>query len=269
MVVSISEHSTRGVSMVTIGGRAHTIEEIHEVGRLGYPFVEISLDDPEAVAGQVPGLLEMKKAYGISYLAHYPNEDNPFDVGVLKDRFIPRIKALLDLSRQLGITKATMHFWIDRRWAPAELIPRKLDLLSVVVGYGTEHGITICIENLSERAESFQAAFEAIPELRMTLDIGHAQLLSRENTSHRFIEHHFSRIVHVHVHDNHGGTSVKDDLHLALGDGKVDYPTIISELMSRGYDSTITMEVKPVDMPRTRVVLERYIGGAARSTEGA
>jgi len=245
--------------MVTIGGRAHTIEEIHEVGRLGYPFVEISLDDPKAVADQLPGLLEMKEAYGISYLAHYPNEDNPFDVSVLKDRFVPRINALIDLSRQLDIDKATMHFWIDQRWAPQELVPRKLDLLSEIVGYGAKYGITICIENLSERSESFHVAFEAIPELRMTLDIGHAQLLSKENTSHRFIEHHFSRIEHVHVHDNRGGTSVKDDLHLALGDGIVDYPTIISELMSKGYDSTITMEVKPLDMPRTKQALERCI----------
>ena len=242
--------------MITIGGRAHTIEELLEVAKLGYLFVEISLDNPATVAGWIPQLLEIKDTYGISFLAHYPNEDNPLDVDVLRNKFLPRIKALMVLSRQLGITKATLHFWIDQRWAPADLISGELELLSRIVDYGTEYGITICIENLSERSESFGPAFNAIPDLRMTLDIGHAQLLAQQNTSFRFIEDHFSRIVHLHVHDNRGGTSVKDDLHLPLGDGVVDFPAIIASLIKRGYDSTITMEVKPWDMSRTRQALE-------------
>jgi|APFre7841882654_1041346.scaffolds.fasta_scaffold04416_3 sugar phosphate isomerase/epimerase len=242
--------------MITIGGRAHTIEELLEVAKLGYPFVEISLDDPAAVAGWIPQLREIKDTYGISFLAHYPNEDNPLDVDVLRNKFLPRIKDLMVLSRQLGITKATLHFWIDQRWAPAELIPGKLELLSRIVDYGNEYSITVCIENLSERTESFRPAFAAIPDLRMTLDIGHAQLLSRQNTSFRFIEDHFSRISHLHVHDNSGGTSVKDDLHLPLGEGIVDYSAIIASLINKGYDSTITMEVKPRDMLRTRQALE-------------
>jgi len=245
--------------MITIGGRAHTMEELLEVGKLGYPFVEISLDDPATVASWIPQLREIKNTYGISFLAHYPNEDNPFDVKGLQSKFLPRIKTLIELSRQLDITKATLHFWIDQRWAPADLIPGKLELLSRIVDYGNEYGIIICIENLSERTESFGAAFDAIPDLRMTLDIGHAQLLAKQNTSFRFIEDHFSRIVHLHVHDNRGGTNVKDDLHLPLGAGVVDYPVIIASLIKRGYDSTITMEVKPGDMSRTRKALEDCI----------
>ena len=242
--------------MITIGGRAHTIEELLEVGKFGYPFVEISLDDPVTVAGWIPQLREVKDTFGISFLAHYPNEDNPFDVNVLRNKFLPRIKALMVLSQQLGITKATLHFWIDQRWAPAELIPGKLELLSLIVDYGNEYGITVCIENLSERADSFAPAFEIIPDLKMTLDIGHAQLLARQNTSFRFIEDHFSRIAHIHAHDNKGGTTVKDDLHLALGEGSVDYRAIFQALVGKGYDSTITMEVKVRDMLRTKQTLE-------------
>jgi len=242
--------------MITIGGRAHNIEEIFEVGKLGYPFVEISLNDPETVTGWIPQFLEIKDKYNISFLAHYPNEDNPLDVNVLQNKFLPRIKTLMDLSRRLDITKATIHFWIDQRWLPVNLIPGKLELLSRIVNYGNEYGITVCMENLSERAESFGPAFEAIPDLRMTLDIGHAQLLAKQNTSFRFIEDHFSRIAHLHVHDNRGGTSVKADLHLPLGEGIVDYTAIIKSLIEKGYDSTITMEVKPGGMSRTKKSLE-------------
>jgi len=245
--------------MITIGGRAHNIEEIFEVAKLGYPFLEISLNDPAIVEGWMPQLMEIKNKYGVSFLAHYPNEDNPLDVNVLRKKFLPRIKTLMYLSRQLDITKATIHFWIDQRWLPAELLPGKLELLSRIVDYGNEYGITVCIENLSEHSESFVTAFNAVPDLRMTLDIGHAQLLAKQNTSFRFIEDNFPRIVHLHVHDNRGGTSIKDDLHLPLGEGIVDYEAIIKSLIEKGYDSTITMEVKPGDMSRTKKSLEDCI----------
>ncbi|MEA3221711.1 MAG: sugar phosphate isomerase/epimerase family protein [Thermodesulfobacteriota bacterium] len=245
--------------MPIIGGRAHTIEQLHEIGNLGYPFAELSLYEPEEVKEQIEDILRLKKAYNIELMAHYPNEGNPFDATILKKRFIPKMKTLFDLSEEIGITKSTFHFWIDKRWAKEELISAKIELVSEMVDHAKSRGITLCIENLSERHDSFARAFDAVPGLRMTLDIGHGQLLSSENTSFGFINNSFKRIAHVHVHDNQGGTSVKDDLHLPLGEGKVNYPDIFTLLKEKGYNSTITMEVSPVDMPRTKAEIERYI----------
>ncbi len=242
-----------------IGGRAHNLKQIREVGELGYPYAEIDVRDPEEVRKQFAELVELRERYGMFYLAHYPNEDNPVDAGVLRERFVPKMKELLDLSRDLGIEKGTIHFWIDKRWAPPGLVPKKIELLSELVAHATGNGVVLCIENLTERYDSFSVAFDAVSDLRMTLDIGHAQLLSSENTSFNFIKHRFERIAHVHVHDNRGGKTVKDDLHLALGEGIVDYPAILTRLREKGYASTITMEVIPDDMPRTRAEVERYI----------
>jgi sugar phosphate isomerase/epimerase len=244
---------------VIIGGRAHSIEQIQQVCALGYPYAEISLSDPQEVAAQFEEMVKFKTRYKISYLAHYPNEGNPFDVKGLREHFVPKMKKLFDLSARLDIHKGTMHFWIDKRWASPGLISQKIELLKDMASYAEDKDIVLCIENLSERHESFIEAFDAVSSLRMTLDIGHAQLLARENTSFKFIEHVFEKIAHVHVHDNHGGTGVKDDLHLALGDGIVDYPKILNLLRQKGYRSTITMEVKPIDMPRTREAIEKYL----------
>lgn len=248
--------------MITIGARAHNLDEAIAVSDMGFTLIEVSLDDPATVSGWIPRLLEIKNTRGVSFLAHYPNEGNPFDVNILQNEFLPRIKALMELSRKLDISKATLHFWIDKRWAPAELIRDKLKILSSIVDNGSASGITVCLENLSERSESFAPAFEAIPDLRMTLDIGHAQLLASRNTSFRFIEDHFSSIAHVHVHDNRGGTTVKDDLHLPLGEGTVDYKAILTSLIRRGYNSTITMEVKIKEMLRTKQILEDFLRSA-------
>ncbi|MFY9399217.1 MAG: sugar phosphate isomerase/epimerase family protein [Desulfomonilia bacterium] len=239
-----------------IGGRAHSIEEVRQVCALGYPFAEVSLLDPREVETVLDELLELKRQTGISYLAHYPNEDDPFDADVLRQRFLPRLKRLLALSAELGIPKGTIHFWIDARWASPDLIERKIGLLGEIADCAGEHGVVLCLENLTERVESFQKAFDEVPALRMTLDIGHAQLLSRVNTSFGFIRDAFERIDHVHVHDNRGGTSVKDDLHLCLGEGSIDYPEIFRQLKDKGYHSTITMEVSPADMEKTHGILK-------------
>src|SRR5512136_1947677 len=94
-----------GCRMFIIGGRAHSIEQIHELGKLGYPFAEISLYIPKDVERDLAELLRLKGRYGITYLAHYPNEDDAFDAKILEERFVPRMKRLFELSRALGITK--------------------------------------------------------------------------------------------------------------------------------------------------------------------
>jgi sugar phosphate isomerase/epimerase len=242
-----------------IGGRAHNIEQIHEVGKFGYRFAEISLLEPEDVRTQLNELRKLRDQYGMYYLAHYPNEGNPFDLERLGSGFIPKMKQLIDLTKELRIRKGTIHFWMDKRWAPVELITSKIKLLADLVSYANDRDVTICLENLTERYDSFITAFEAIPDLKMTMDIGHGELLSSRNTSFGFTRHVFDRIEHVHVHDNRGGTSVADDLHLALGDGRIDYPAILTILKEKEYSSTITMEVIPADMPRTKAEIDNYI----------
>ena len=245
--------------MLAIGGRAHTIEQVREVGELGYPFAEIDVNDPEVAVRERDELLRLRDKYGFYYLAHFPNEGDPRDVDALEQRFVPKMKRLFACARDLGIGKGTMHFWMDPRWASPELIRGKTRLLSLLADDATEKGMILCLENLTSQHDSFGAVMEAIPHLRMTMDIGHGELLSDTNTSFGFIQHLFHRIAHVHVHDNRGGTTVKDDLHLPLGEGIVDFPGILTMLKARGYQSTITMEVLPKDMVRTQAVLERYL----------
>ncbi|MFH2129696.1 MAG: sugar phosphate isomerase/epimerase family protein [bacterium] len=245
--------------MMTVGGRAHTIAEIKKVGKLGYPFAEINIDDPVRVKEDIAVLRELKASYDMYFLAHYPSEGNPNDLKNLRENFLPKIKQLIAYSADLDIHKGTMHFWMDKRWADTSVIAAKIEMLAELVDFAETCELVLCLENLSAQHDSFSTFFEAIPNLRMTMDIGHGELLSKENTAFGFMENVFSKIAHVHVHDNLGGNSVKDDLHLALGDGIVDYPRILALLKKKGYQSTITMEVKPGDMPRSLKVLKAYI----------
>jgi len=242
-----------------IGGRAHSLADIHAIGNLGYPYAEISLYVPERVETDLDQLLILKEEYGITYLAHFPNEGNPLDVANLRENFVPTMTRLFELSAKLGIEKGTFHFWIDGRRIASDVISQKIELILNMAAAAKRLGIVLCLENLSETYKDFMPAFQSIPDLMMTLDIGHAQLLTQKNTSFGFIDHYFSRIAHLHVHDNLGGTSVKDDLHLPLGEGIVDYPGIFSLLKEKTYSSTITMEVKPPAMIKTKEKILKYI----------
>jgi sugar phosphate isomerase/epimerase len=257
--MKIGEDSGGRSNLVIIGGRAHSFEEIHAVGKLGYPFAEISLYDPETTEGELQELLELKNQYGLFYLAHYPNEGNPVDLANLRNRFIPHMKRLLALSAALGIVKGTFHFWLDERRIPLDVVSQKIALIAEMVTSAKGQGIALCLENLSEPYSSFIPAFGQVPDLRMTLDIGHGQLMTEENTSFGFIRHCFDRIAHIHVHDNQGGRSYKDDLHQPLGQGIVNYPGIFSLLKEKGYASTVTIELKPFEMSGTREEILKYL----------
>ena len=52
-----------------IGGRAHNVEEVEEIAKLGLDFAEISFTDPHAVLQQIPTLVALRNQYDLFYLA--------------------------------------------------------------------------------------------------------------------------------------------------------------------------------------------------------
>jgi sugar phosphate isomerase/epimerase len=72
------------------------------------------------------------------------------------------------------------------------------------------------IENLPGRLSMvapLRGFLDALPELGFHLDIGHANLSVPENTTQDVIAAFGTRLRHVHLHDNKGGSQ---DLHLPL-----------------------------------------------------
>ena len=121
-------------------------------------------------------------------------------------------------------------------------------------------GIQVCLENLSEKAGDLAGVLKEVPRLGITLDVGHGQLLTDENTSFGFIERFPDRIKHMHLHDNHGGDSPNDDLHLPVGSGSIAFEPIFRELAAAGWGGTVTLELRPHEikkcLPRAKKLLD-------------
>ena len=93
----------------------------------------------------------------------------------------------------------------------------------------------------------------------MTLDLGHAQLLTKENNSIELIKSYHEKIKHIHMHDNRGGDSAKDDIHLPPGRGIIDFKSIFNELKEVKYNRTITLELKPYEIEKCFDYVESLI----------
>jgi len=228
-----------------IGGRAHSVDEINHVGEAGLSFAEINLPTPLDAFQEIPALLKLKKKYNLSFLVHGPEEGNPFDCQELRVKLLPQIKILVEFAHELEAKLITVHFWLDQRFIDKTILADKLAVLEEMVHLATEKRILLCLENLSERTDDFKPVFSRFPHLGLTLDIGHGELLTSKNTVYSLIERYPERIRHVHIHDNYGGDTPADDLHLPLGKGTIVFEPILHTLCNTGYDKTITLEVAP------------------------
>ena len=109
------------------------------------------------------------------------------------------------------------------------------------------YGARISCENTSEDPVDMKAVLDANPGVMLTVDIGHGELLSDQNKSLGFINAYPDRIGHIHIHDNIGGDTYHEDLHLPLGEGRIDFAPILLALRKLPQEITITFE-----MPRQK-----------------
>src|SRR5437016_12223072 len=102
------------------------------------------------------------------------------------------------------------------------IIERNLQTILELVRNAQEFEIGIMIENLPgsfNTVRQLGELLEPVPELGLHLDIGHANLLVDYNTTGELLAAYGTRLHHVHLHDNKGGSA---DLHLPLGAGTLD-----------------------------------------------
>jgi len=242
---------------VLIGGRSHTVAEAEFIAQSGFPFIEISIRSLTEFRRDIASLRHLQEQFGIFYLAHGPEEHDTWEPEKLRANFLPRIRALLACAAELSITVFTLHFWLDRRYIGDDIAAEKIEILKAMAGHAEERGIKLCIENLSEQVSDFSPVFAAIEGLGMTLDVGHGELLTARNTAYEFAAGWPQRIRHVHLHDNRGGDTVQDDLHLPPGEGVIDFTAILGCLREQGYDRTMTLEIPPEFLRSGKSMIEQ------------
>ena len=242
-------------------------EEIKAIGSLGFDYLELCLDPPEATPELLgPRLDEVRSALDREGLgldaAHLPTFVWMADVyPSIRDASIRETEKAMDLCAEAGIQKAVLHpGYLTGMLAFSPALGREIafESLARVLEYARPLGLTICLENLFPRSrimhrpEEFTDVLGRYPEVMMTVDLGHAHIGAPPGGVVRMVEAGGERIRHVHVSDNNGG-----DDHLPVGAGRVDLIGGLSALKALGYDETITLEVFSPDRSYLRLSLEK------------
>jgi hypothetical protein len=116
-------------------------------------------------------------------MAHGPLEDDPYDSSSLWNRYLPNLMATVDTLSRMSIRFLNIHFLMDSRFVSRIVLAAKRRVLEELVQYAGKNSVVINLENLSETAEDLEPVLHDVPNLGITLDVGHANLYSAENKS--------------------------------------------------------------------------------------
>lgn len=222
------------------------VEEIELIADLGFSFIDLTMEPEQTYSAtvdikRIAQALDRKNLSAIGHTAWYLPVASPFPE--FRQLALKELGRCVRMFHELGVTKMNLHPCMkaplhDEDWA----IAANIEALASLVETAKPLGITIMLENMPgfSRVSKLKPILEAVPDAKLLLDVGHANLDTPHNYSEELLANFGHRLAHVHVSDNRGG---HDDMHLPLGVGNIKWVKIVHALKNAGYDGTITIEV--------------------------
>jgi len=193
-------------------------------------------------------LKNLGKSYDLKYSVHAPFAD----INIASPSK-PILKATLKrLEKSIAYASALdAYVWVFHpglktgisMFYPSKYWLQNCETTQQLFKTADDYGVKIAIENVPEpypflmkSVDHFARFFEEVDEdIGIVLDIGHANI---NGQTERFLTAFADKIVHIHAHDNHG----KDDQHLGIGYGAVDWEKVAKLLKEISYDKAVVVE---------------------------
>ena len=249
------------------------VREVGAIKRLGFDYVEIGIEEP----GATPRILLCQKADILSTLAKtrtFALCHTAYWVGFgsahenVRQGWVREGKDMVRVASTLGASLLNFHFYsrlgmVGRSESSREVFIRNFtNSMAELARFAGRRRVELMLENVPSEAghplESiayFSQVMSAVPQLKFHFDIAHAFIENRMKGVKEYLDSFNDRLVHIHIHDNHG----KQDEHLPLGHGKLDLRKVIKLLKEYGYDKTMTFEVfsSRLDAARSRDLFKK------------
>lgn len=230
-------------------------EQVDRFSRLGFDFVEIGMEEPrgvpESIMGQKTKILKALRERHMPAIGH-----TAYWVGFgsshreVREGWIREAKHMIDAAAALKLGYLNFHLIRGQGQTMKAEAGRKLYTdnfirsMKVLARYAKRKRVTLMLENCGGGKKRlgigyYSRVIRSVPELMVHLDVGHAFVEGRMRGIGDYVRRFHNRIVHVHMHDNHG----KEDEHLELGKGSINFMKVARLLKRAGYDGTITFEV--------------------------
>jgi sugar phosphate isomerase/epimerase len=251
------------------------LEEIENIGEMGFNFVELTMDAPQAhysiVDAQREMIVQGLARFQMGMVCHLPTFISTADLTPgIRQASVKEVMKSLEVAAFLQPLKVVLHpSYIAGMGPLVREVAEKyaFESLEAIVEKAHGLGLCLCLENMFPGArwlvnpEDFIDILGKFPTINLTLDTGHAHINdSEERRCFRFIELFPDRIGHIHASDNFG----REDSHLPIGAGSVDFPEVVRALKSIGYNDTVTMEVFSRDRDYVKISREKFAEMMAR-----
>jgi sugar phosphate isomerase/epimerase len=267
----------RGRSLPKFGLLTDPIEsvpnEIVRFRKLGFDYAEIGIEEPKATPyiltrqkDEILGLLSANGMFPLGHTAYWVGFGSSHEK--VRRGWIEEAKDMIHVASELKIGLLNFHFYgrLGRVGATEEsrniFLENFADAMKELTQFAATEKVDLMLENAppekgasSESIESFSYVMKSVPALGFHLDVGHAFIENRMKGVRDYIDAFGDRLAHVHMHDNHG----KQDEHLPLRRGKIDFGKVVRFLKEVNYERTITFEVftSRADAVRSRDFLKR------------
>ena len=230
------------------------LDEVKAIADLKFDYLELAMDPPhgdaKSIRKQKREIQRSLKEHELSLVCHLPTFLSTADLtDRLRQASIDEVLSSLEVAVDMQPLKVVLH--PSYMMGLGVLVPdltkaHALESLEIIVEKAHGLGLCLCLENMFPRTQwltnpdEFVEILAKFPTLNLLLDIGHAHIEDAGGKKClRFIEMFPGRIGHVHVSDNFG----KEDQHLPIGAGIIDFPKAVKAIKGIGYDDTITLEV--------------------------
>jgi len=222
-------------------------DEVREIADAGFELVDLTLEPPgswPADGSELGRLLEELGLKAVGHTSPHLPIASPFDG--LRERAHEILRRCFEAFREAGVHLVNVHPDAMPRVIPRDEVRRRnADAIASLADDAAGAGVELMVENMGHSfatADELRPLFEAAPEARFHLDVGHANLGRHPGDPNRtgeLLAAFGERLAHVHLNDNLG----LDDLHLPLGAGSVDWPEIARLMRGAGYGGTATIEI--------------------------
>jgi sugar phosphate isomerase/epimerase len=245
------------------------LEEIENIGEMEFNFVELTMDAPQAhysvVEDQRNAIIQALGRFHMSVVCHLPTFISTADLTPgIRQASVQEVMNSLEVAAALQPLKVVLHpSYVAGLGQLVREVTEKYAFQSLEAIAEKAHalGLCLCLENMFPGAqwlvhpEDFIDILAKFPTINLTLDTGHAHINdTEEGRCLRFIELFRDRIGHIHASDNFG----KEDSHLPVGAGSVDFHKITKALKGIGYNDTVTLEVFSRDRDYVKISREKF-----------
>lgn len=209
-----------------------------------FDYIDLTLEYPKAHVDVIDKkeVLKALTESGLGIVGHttyYLPFGSP--IGAVRQAAVEDVIKTLPFFREAGAKTVTVHPDTGPGTMESK-ITVSLNALSfkIIADEAAKHDLTILVENVPgvfSSPEAVSTLLTTVPGLRFHLDVGHAFI--RGNRFRQLLQTFKDKLVHMHLSDNR----TREDDHMPIGAGSINWADVIQAVKGIGYDGTITLEV--------------------------